>query len=91
MRRLQAAQTQVNLFHTDFTACDAYRAGSDVAAQVRCPVHFVLGTRDQMTLPRHSEALARELNATVHRLDVGHALMSEDPDGVLAALRLAVA
>jgi pimeloyl-ACP methyl ester carboxylesterase len=90
MRRLQSAQTGVNLFEQDFNACDSYHGGMQAAADVRCPVHFVLGTRDQMTPPRASEELARALNARVHRLDAGHALMAEAPDGVLAALRTAL-
>jgi pimeloyl-ACP methyl ester carboxylesterase len=91
MRRLQHAQTGVNLFEQDFAACDTYDGAMQAATAVRCPVHFVLGTRDQMTPPRASAELARALNARVHRLDAGHALMAETPDGVLAALRAALA
>jgi len=91
MRRLQSACTSVNLFERDFSACDRYGAGLQAAAQVCCPTHFILGERDQMTQPRHSEALAQALQATVHRLDAGHSLMAEAPDALLGALRTALA
>lgn len=91
MRRVQAAQTGVNLFHHDFQACDRYAGGLDAAARVTCPAHLVLGERDQMTSPRQARELAQALHATVHTVPAGHALMSEAPDAVLAALRRALA
>jgi pimeloyl-ACP methyl ester carboxylesterase len=90
MRRMQAGQTTVNLFHHDFGVCDRYVSGLDAAAQVRCPVDFILGARDQMTPAPSSRELAAALKARVHTLDAGHALMTEAPDAVLATLRTAV-
>jgi pimeloyl-ACP methyl ester carboxylesterase len=87
MRRVQAAQTGVNLFHHDFGVCDAYAGGLAAAALVRCPVSFVLGANDQMTHPKQARELAAALHATVHSIPAGHALMTEAPDAVLAALR----
>ena len=87
MRRLQAGQPALNLFHHDFSVCDAYAGGMQAAARVQCPVTFILGEHDQMTPPKHSAELARALNAQVQTIAAGHALMTEAPDAVLAALR----
>ena len=91
MRRLQAGQPAVNLFHHDFGVCDRYAHGLEAAAMLRCPVDFVLGARDQMTLPKQAHALGHALKARVSVVDAGHALMAEAPDPVLAALRRALA
>ena len=90
MRRLQAACTATNLFHRDFSACDSYAGGLEAAARVRCATHFILGSRDQMTLPRHSAELGLALRATLHSVDAGHSLMAEAPDALLVALRSAL-
>ncbi|MDE2094661.1 MAG: alpha/beta hydrolase [Burkholderiales bacterium] len=90
MRRVQAGQTAVNLFHHDFGVCDRYADGLQAAAKVQCPVTLILGEHDQMTSPRQSRDLARALKARVHTLDAGHALMTEAPDAVLSALRQAL-
>jgi pimeloyl-ACP methyl ester carboxylesterase len=91
MRRVQAGQPAVNLFHHDFGVCDRYAGGLDAAAKVQCPVTFILGDRDQMTTPRASREIAQALRARVHTVAAGHTLMAEAPDAVLAALREALA
>jgi len=91
MRRLQLGQRDANLFLTDFEACDRYRGGLDAAARVACPTTFVLGARDQMTLPKQSAQIALALRAQVVSLAAGHALMSEVPEALLGALRTALA
>jgi len=91
MRRVQAGYTHGNLFEHDFRVCDAYAHGLEAAPAVTCPVHFILGERDQMTAPKQSQALAAALQATVHRVPAGHSLMAEAPDPVLNALRTAIA
>lgn len=91
MRRMQAGWTASNLFHHEFSACDAYRGGDAAAARVACPAHLVLGRADQMTPPKAAQALAAALKAQVHLVDAGHNLMSEQPHQVLAALRQALA
>ena len=91
MRRMQAKAPALNLFERDFRVCDAYANGLQAAAQVSCPVHCLLGERDQMTLPKASREIVAALRATVHRLPAGHSLMAEAPDGVLNALRMALA
>jgi pimeloyl-ACP methyl ester carboxylesterase len=88
----RVAQTgRPRLFHTDFTACNAYTDGLARAAQVRCPVLLVVGKRDVMTPPRAAQTLAEAFaqanvpNRTV-MLDAGHALMTEQPDATLDTL-----
>ena len=90
MRRVQAGQTAVNLFHHDFGVCDRYAGGLEAAAKVTCRVSMILGERDQMTVPRQSREIAVALKARVHTVAAGHALMTEAPDAVLAALREAL-
>ena len=87
MRQVLAHGRDPLLFHTDFAACNAYTNGLAAAAQVRCPAQLVLGSADQMTLPRGAVAVAAALKATVHSVPAGHFLMQECPDGVLLALR----
>jgi pimeloyl-ACP methyl ester carboxylesterase len=76
------------VLHADFAACDAYRAGFERAAQVKCPALFLLGTLDAMTPARAGRDLAKAVpHAIVKSLDgCGHNLMGEKPDEVLDAL-----
>ena len=90
MRRVQS-HGGGNLFVNDFGACNRYRGGLEAAARVTCPATLVLGERDQMTLPKTTASLAAALRARTHRLPAGHAIMSEVPDLLLAALRQALA
>jgi pimeloyl-ACP methyl ester carboxylesterase len=86
-----SATGEPRLFHTDFTACNAYADGLTRAAQVRCPVLLVVGKRDVMTPPRAAQTLAEAFaQASVPSqtavLDAGHALMTEQPDATLDTL-----
>lgn len=90
MQRSQAVDPATNLFLTDFRACNAYRGGLDAAARVACPCVLVAGRRDQMTPPKAVAALAAALSAPVVEIEAGHALMTQAPDAVLAALRAAL-
>ena len=90
MRRVQAGQPALNLFHHDFGVCNAYAGGLEAAKKVQCAASLILGARDQMTLPKQAVAIAKALGAQVHTVNSGHALMSEAPDAVLAALRTAL-
>lgn len=90
MRRMQsgyAAAGHGNLFHHDFGVCDRYGGALQAAAQVRCPVRLILGAKDAMTAPKGAQALTAALHAEVTTLPVGHSLMAEAPDAVLAALQ----
>jgi pimeloyl-ACP methyl ester carboxylesterase len=91
MHQVVRAGGDPQLFHTDFSACNAYAQGLEAAARVRCPSALLLGAADQMTLPRAAQAVARALNARVHTVAAGHFLMQEAPDEVLNAMRLELA
>ncbi len=80
-----------NVFRHDFGLCNAYAHGLEAAAAVQCPAHLVLGSADVMTPARATRELAQALRARVHTVPAGHALMQEQPDAVLAALRTACA
>ena len=76
------------MLHTDFKACNDYARGADAAAQVKCPVLIIAGSRDQMTTPRATQEFMQRIPhaKTVLLEGAGHALMSEQPDAVLDAL-----
>ena len=87
MRRVLASNTQANVFHRGFKACDDYSGGVAAMEQVRCPVLFILGRSDSMTPPTMAQPLiALAPTAKVVTVDAGHAMMAEAPDAVLAAL-----
>jgi len=89
-RRLMQRLSQLNpdqLFHTDFVACNTYANGGAAAQAIACPTLFVQGRRDAMTPPRSAQGLVAAIpHARVVALDCGHALMTEQPDAVSAAL-----
>lgn len=91
MRRLQMGQRDANLFLNDFEVCNRYAGGLAAAARVACPTTLILGARDQMTASKQASEIARALQATTVTLPSGHALMTEVPDALLSALRLALA
>ncbi|MFM2066890.1 MAG: hypothetical protein RLZZ584_1799 [Pseudomonadota bacterium] len=84
-----------NLFELDFDICRRYAGGLDAAARISCPAHLVLGSGDRMTQPKQATglqaALARQVPTRQHLLASGHAVMQEQPDEMLAVLRLALA
>jgi len=77
------------VLYNDLKACADYAGGIDAAASVRCPALVIMGARDVMAPPRGAQALLAALpQSTVVTLpDTGHALMAEQPDAVLDALR----
>ena len=72
----------------DFAACNRYAAGVDAIGGLTCPVLFVLGSADAMTLARNAKALIDACHdAQVVTLPgAGHSSMAEAPDAVRAAL-----
>ena len=91
-RRVLASNRAVNVFHRGFQACDRYANGEQAVAQISCPVLFLLGSMDQMTMPKAAQGLiakARESGKKVEvlSLPVGHHQMTETPDETLAAIR----
>ena len=91
-RRVLASNTDVNVFHRGFKACDSYANGEAAISAITCPVLFLLGELDQMTPPKAAQGLiaaARQAGKAVQviRLDVGHHQMTETPDAALFAIR----
>jgi len=87
-KRVLASNPDVNLFHRGFKACDDYRGGEEAMAAVKCPVLFILGRRDSMTLPKMAASLqAKAAASRTVLVEGGHQMMAEAPDEVLAALQ----
>jgi pimeloyl-ACP methyl ester carboxylesterase len=82
-------RTRPGVLHADLRACHAYAAGLEAAAKLRCPALLILGARDIMAPPKNAQALIAALPEprVVMLPDCGHALMAEQPDAVLDALR----
>jgi len=82
-------RTKPGVLHADLKACNDYATGIDAAAKVRCPTLVVVGARDIMAPPKNAKELIRALPdvRVVELPDCGHALMAEQPDAVLDALR----
>ena len=86
MQRMSAINPQ-QLFHTDFSACNAYANGEAAAHAVACPALFIFGSPDMMTPARSPRLRATAIgHAQVVHVDAGHSLMTEQPDAVLDAL-----
>ncbi len=99
MRRILASSANANadaspgapnLFHHDFSLCDAYRNGLQAAAAVACPATVVVGAADQMTPPHASREIAAALKARTVTLRAGHQLMAEAPAELQRALQTAL-
>ncbi len=77
------------VLYTDLFACNAYADGLGAAANVRCPTLVVLGQRDLMAPAKNAAALCEALAGVrvVTLAGAGHAMMAEQPDAVLDALR----
>jgi pimeloyl-ACP methyl ester carboxylesterase len=87
LRLMERARPGV--LHADLLACRDYADGLADAAAVHCPVLAILGARDIMTPPKGAQAMLAAL-ADVHTVTLagtGHAMMAEQPDAVLDALR----
>jgi pimeloyl-ACP methyl ester carboxylesterase len=82
-------RTPPGVLHADLSACNAYAGGLAAAASVRCPTLVVLGQRDLMAPPHNASAMCEALAdcRVVTLAGAGHAMMAEQPDAVLDALR----
>ena len=79
------------VLHRDISACNAYAAGLESAAKVRCPTLLLSADLDRMTPPKALGPLVQALGnaAQVCRVvlpGAGHAMMAEVPGAVLDAL-----
>ena len=83
-----AAVNGADVLPTDFAACNAYDGALAAAGALQCPALFILGSRDQMTPPKAAQSLidACTQSQVVTLPATGHAMMSENPDGVRCAL-----
>jgi pimeloyl-ACP methyl ester carboxylesterase len=87
MRLLE--RTRPGVLYRDLVACKDYVGGVEAARGVRCPTLLILAARDIMAPIK----LTKELVATLREARVvtlagaGHAMMAEEPDAVLDALR----
>lgn len=91
-RRVLASNTDVNLLHAGFTACDSYAGGEAAMSAITAPVLFVLGEQDQMTPPKAAKGLVDAAKAAgkavkVQTIPNGHNQMTESPDPTLFAIR----
>jgi pimeloyl-ACP methyl ester carboxylesterase len=87
MRRVLASNPHENVFHIGFKACDEYLAGYTAMAAVVCPVLFILGEFDQMTLPKNASGLIDQARkCSVVTVAAGHMIMNEAPDATLTAI-----
>lgn len=91
-RRVLASNTQVNVFHRGFKACDDYANGEAAMSHITCPVLFLLGAQDQMTLAKSAQLLIDTAEKTgkdfsVVSLAVGHHQMTEAPEETLMAIK----
>jgi pimeloyl-ACP methyl ester carboxylesterase len=88
MQRIRPGVMQI-----DFAACNAYAKGKERSAQVTCPTLLVLGSDDMMTHPKGARDLQASITGqrTVLVKSSGHALMAEQPDAVLDALKVFLA
>jgi pimeloyl-ACP methyl ester carboxylesterase len=82
-------RTQPDVLATDLRACHLYANGLAAAAELRGEVLVITGGRDIMAPPRSAQALIEALKEprVVSLPHSGHALMAEEPDAVLDALR----
>jgi pimeloyl-ACP methyl ester carboxylesterase len=90
-RRLMQRIAQSNpakVFHTDFSACNAYANGEAAARSVTCPTLLLLGKRDIMTMPKATAVFRKSIQdcRVVELENCGHDLMAEQPDAVLDTL-----
>jgi pimeloyl-ACP methyl ester carboxylesterase len=86
--RQLVARSGAGVQYADLAACSAWAPSAEAIRALAVPTLVVAGRRDQMTPWKAGQALAREIpGARFVALDAGHAMMSEAPREVLAALR----
>jgi len=87
LRLLQ--RTEEGVYFADLNACNLYERGAERAQKVACPALVLIGDEDKMTGPLQASKVAEALaNARVEALSpCGHAMMTEQPNAVLAALK----
>ena len=91
-KRLMERQ-KPGVLHNDLAACNAYTHGMDAAISVACQALIISGSKDMMTHPKAAAKLASNIRdvRSITLDGAGHALMAEQPDAVLDALRAFIA
>ena len=79
-RRVIASNTQVNVFHRGFKACDSYANGDSAITQITCPVLFLLGAQDQMTQAKAAQPLIDKAQASGKTVQAGQGAGRPSPD-----------
>jgi pimeloyl-ACP methyl ester carboxylesterase len=82
-------RSATGVLETDLRSCAAYQRGLEAATAVQCATLLILGSADLMAPPKSAQALAQTLRdrQVVTLPACGHAMMAEQPDAVLDALR----
>lgn len=82
-------RTPPGVLYVDLAACNGYANGLAAARDVRCPALAIMGQRDLMAPAKSAQALNEMLRdvRTITLDGAGHAMMAEQPDAVLDALR----
>ena len=82
-------QSRPGVLATDLAACHAFVPDDSFFANIKLPTLMVAGTRDMMTPPKASQALAARIAGCRVELlaEAGHAMMQEVPGRTLDALR----
>ena len=87
MQQVLAGNPQTPLMHIGFQACNQYQGGEVAMEKVPCPTLFLLGRQDVMTPPEAVATLqSRARQGQTALIESGHALMSDNPEGLMAAL-----
>ena len=82
-------KTAPGVLFKDFSACNDFTDGIELAAKVSCPTLLILGDADRMTPLTAGRKLAEAIEGSeVEVLEgCGHMMMVEGPDRVVAALK----
>jgi len=82
-------RTRAGVLHADLVACNDYSGALAAAAKLDCPALVITGSRDIMAPPKNARELIGALKGArvVDIPECGHAIMAEQPDRVLDALR----
>jgi len=89
MNQQLMARQKPGVFYADLNACNQYAPSPESLRAIASPVLIVAGSSDRMTPPKAVRQLAEQLGHVrqVMLTGAGHALMAEQPDAVLDALR----
>lgn len=82
-------RTPPGVLFCDFSACNEFTDGFEMAAKVTCPTLLILGDADRMTPLKAGLKLAEAIDGSEVEVlaGCGHMMMVEGPDRVVAALK----